>query len=916
MITLKKQPLLLLFLFYFSFPSLQAQQHPFFNRNGKPVKTRTQSKPVFNARVTGTDSIGFGGEPGVVWERMIKEVFPEFSEVYLRDIIRLADGSFAISGIIEDSVSRSFPFVVKIDDLGKVIWKNWLTNYNNYGQNPDMFATKDSGLILGGVLSPDLGQGFLVSKLDKDGKELWQTLDKDIRNTPMMSCSIILGVDGGYVITGRSSGGINDSCTAQRDTFNIALIKIDSIGKVEWRKKQFIGFSPSGELDDISVIAMNDGYIVGTTHIKDSSQCLDNMDNSLDFVLEKLDVNGNIIWKKQYGGKRYEYMSGIIKLSEKEVLIFGETNSIDGDLLNINKDSTLSSGWLLSVNDTGKIVLNQVYNLSGKHNNSFYSGFKSKDSTCILAGAEVIIDTLNGIYGYSGYLMNIEKDGDVLWKAVYPGKAIFGILPSIKEEILYIAFADNDLFGKLGQISNITGSVYYDFNKNNIKDTNEPYANKFLVTSEKTGYSRSSVSTNGWFRNDVDTGIYKTTVKLNNDYYVAVPAEKQTTFTTLFQSDTVHFALQPVAGKRDLSISLIPVTPARPGFNAKYKLTFRNNGTDTVPNGGILLIKDSKTTLVSSVPAAGLVTGDSLLWMYAGLKPFDSYSIDVEVKLATPPTLNNGDTLRYKAFINSTTGSAAAVDLTPLDDTVHLDQVVVGSYDPNDKQENVAGKIPLAKIVSGEDIQYVVRFQNTGTDTAFTVRITDTLDAKLNWNSLQMNSASHPYKMTVVDGNKISWTFPNIDLPDSNVNEPLSHGYIAFRIKAKSNLTAGEYFQNKASIYFDYNLPVVTNKTTTVVSSAIITSVRNLSNDEMKLVTLPNPSNGNFYMKLSGKLTGKFEYTVVDLHGRIFQTQTLERTSSQDTQFIPLNLNRLSAGVYYIVLKQKDKVWQQQIILQ
>lgn len=912
--------LFFLFLFSLSF-SLQAQQHPFFGRNGKPVKTSKSSKSFMNARVTGTtgtDSVGFGGEPGVVWERMIKEVFPEFNEIYLTDIIRLADGSFAISGIREDSASRSFPFIIKVDDQGKVIWKNWLTKYNNWGQYPEMLATKDSGLILGGVLSPDLGQGFLVSKLDKNGKELWQTLDNDSRNTPSMSCRIILGINGGYVLTGGSSAGrTNDSCTFQRDTFNIALIKIDDVGNVEWKKKQFIGLLPAGQLGDISVKALNDGYIVGTTHIKDNSQCLDNLDNSLDFLLEKLDVNGNLIWKKEYGGKRYEYMSGLIKVSDKEVLIFGETNSIDGDLLNVNTDSTSSHSWLISVNDTGKILLNHVYNLSGKHDNSFYSGFKSNDSTYILAGAEVIFDTLNGNYGYSGYLMNIKKDGDVLWKAVYSGKAIFGIIPSIKEEILYIAylpFADGQVFGKLGQTSNITGSVYYDFNKNNSKDSNEPYASRFLITSEKTGYSRSSVATNGWFRNDVDTGTYKTTVKLTNDYYVTVPAEKQTTFTSLFQNDTVHFALQPVAGKRDVSISLIPVTPARPGFNAKYKLTFRNNGTDTIPNGGVILIKDARVTLVSSIPAVGLVTGDSLLWSFGAFKPFDEYTINIELKLAAPPTVNNGDTLRYAAAIVPATG--IGTDLTPLDDTARLAQVVVGSYDPNDKQENVAGKIPLAKVAIGEDIQYLIRFQNTGTDTAFTVRITDTLDAKLNWNSLQMIGSGHSYKMTVVDGNKISWAFPNINLPDSNVNEPLSHGYIAFRIKAKNNLTAGEYFQNKASIYFDYNLPVETNRTTTVVSSAIITNVRNLSNDDIQLLVLPNPTSGNFYLKLNGRLSGKFECSIIDLYGRVIQTQVIERGNGQDVQLIPLQLERVSAGVYHVILRQKNNMWQQRIIVQ
>ena len=144
----------------------------------------------------------------------------------------------------------------------------------------------------------------------------------------------------------------------------------------------------------------------------------------------------------------------------------------------------------------------------------------------------------------------------------------------------------------------------------------------------------------------------------------------------------------------------------------------------------------------------------------------------------------------------------------------------------------------------------------------------------------------------------------------------MSHGYIAFRIKAKSNLTAGEYFQNKASIYFDYNLPVETNRTTTVVSTGIITNVRNLSNNDIQLLVLPNPTNGNFYLKLNGRLSGKFECSIIDLYGRVIQTQVIERGNGEDVQLIPLQLERVSAGVYHVILRQKAKIWQQKIILQ
>jgi uncharacterized repeat protein (TIGR01451 family) len=904
----------LLFLFSCLFvSSATAQQHPLFLKQGQKVKARQQSKPLFSSRIAGVDSAGFGGEPGVVWERMVKEVFPESIDDYTSQVIRLSDGAFAISGSIMDSAFNLDGIVIKFDQNGRVIWKKRL-GVKEEDLYPSICATADGGLVATGPFSIDSSNHLPVVKFSSSGTIEWQ-----MKMTGEMS-EIAVGImpsgDGGYIISGDKTIRVTDTCTTSfgnGDSLFTVIIKLDQAGKIVWNQKHFIAVSYDVSNVERRLLKLPDGYIVVTNFSEITVNCpLANNIKAMDVALLKVDNNGILKWLKKYGGSNQDFCNDIKRLPNSNLMILGSTNSVDGDLLGVNTNMVEYPAWRLILNDTGKIVKSNVYDLDRSESDFFYTACVKNDSSYIVVG----ISESN--FNHNTHLLEFDKNGIELWHWVYPKKAIVAIDSISKNEWVFGSFNDVEFssFGKLGSTSNITGSIYYDFNKNNIKDANEPYANKFLVTSEKSGYSRSSVAQNGWFRNDVDTGTYKTTVKLNNDYYAAVPAEKQTTFTTLFQNDTVHFALQPVAGKRDVSISLIPVTAARPGFNAKYKLTFRNNGTDTIPTGGIMFIKDSRTTLISSVPAASFVTGDSLLWIYGGLKPFDSHTIDVEVKLAAPPTLNNGDTIRYKALINSSIGSAAAIDLTPLDDTANVTQLVTGSYDPNDKQENVAGKILQAKVASGEDIQYVIRFQNTGTDTAFTVRITDTLDAKLNWNSFQMIAASHPYKMTVSDGNKITWIFNDINLPDSNVNQLRSNGFIAFKIKAKTNLSPGDYFQNKASIYFDYNLPVLTNTATTVVSTAVITNVRDLANKDMQLVAMPNPSSGELYMKLSGKLTGKLEYSVIDLYGRVLQTRIVERTSVQDQQLIPLHLNHLSAGVYYVVLRQKEKIWQQKIILQ
>lgn len=914
--------LLLIFSLIFSVASAQ---HPFFGKQRGGTKPTNSSRPAFGGRVTSPDSSGFGGPLGIVWERLVKDAFPESQEDGIYHVAKLSDGTFALSGslIVKGTQSDIDGFVMKVTSEGQVIWKKRL-GVRREDFFPAICATPDGGLVATGPFSIDSSAGMPVVKFNSSGDIEWQT---KVNNISSWGVDIILSGEGGYIIVGdlRTSIVDSDSCITSvmdRRSVSSVIVNLDSTGQVLWQKSYPIGLAHSLTGDWYKkVVKLPDGYVVmNNTNV--IGGLLDTCQFLLlpaDLMLMKIDRQGNLIWSKKYGGSRDDFGSDIELLPGSRLLILGYTASRNGDLQGINSIVSNEVAWKLIVNDTGQILNNEVYDLLPGKNSFFYTAVINKDSSCFVTGNAEMVDSANNFFDYNGYLCYFNNSETLQWSTVFPGRGLAAIQSINEKELLYggliNAFQDG-MFGRIGASSNITGSVYYDLNKNNFKDPNEPYANKFLVTSAKPGYSRSSVAQNGWFRNDVDTGTYKTTVTLNNNYYVSVPGEKQTTFTSLFQKDTVHFALQPVAGKRDLSINLIPLTPARPGFNAKYKLTFRNNGTDTIANGAVLLIKDSKTTLVSSLPAAGLVTGDSILWAYAGLKPFDSYSIDIEVKLAAPPTLNNGDTLRYKAIISSTNGGAPAIDLTPMDDTSFVAQVVTGAYDPNDKQENVAGKIPLAKITSGEDIQYVIRFQNTGTDTAFTVRITDTLDTKLNWNSLQMTAASHPYKMKVYNGNKITWIFDNILLPDSNVNEPLSHGYITFRIKAKTNLSAGDYFQNKASIYFDYNLPIVTNTAITVVSNAIVTSVRDADNSDMQIMALPNPTTGNFYLKLSGERIGKFEYSVIDLFGRVLQTGKMERNSRRDTQYIPINLNKAGAGVFYIVVRQKDKVWQQKLIVQ
>lgn len=57
--------------------------------------------------------------------------------------------------------------------------------------------------------------------------------------------------------------------------------------------------------------------------------------------------------------------------------------------------------------------------------------------------------------------------------------------------------------------------------------------------------------------------------------------------------------------------------------------------------------------------------------------------------------------------------------------------------------------------------------------------------------------------------------FENIQLP---LDDATNDGYVVFKIKTKPTLALGNTFSNTASIYFDYNFPIITNEALTTVA--------------------------------------------------------------------------------------------------
>jgi hypothetical protein len=201
-----------------------------------------------------------------------------------------------------------------------------------------------------------------------------------------------------------------------------------------------------------------------------------------------------------------------------------------------------------------------------------------------------------------------------------------------------------------------------------------------------------------------------------------------------------------------------------------------------------------------------------LNWNYANLNPFETREITLTLNVNSPmetPAVNGGDVLNYSATI------VGATDETPADNVFSLNQTVVNSFDPNDK--TCLEGITITPSMVGNYVHYVIRFENTGTFAAQNVVIKDIIDTtKFDISTLVPQSSSHPFVTRITNTNQVEFIFENINLP---FNDATNDGYVAFKIKTKPTLVLGNTFTNTASIYFDYNFPIVTNTATTTVAA-------------------------------------------------------------------------------------------------
>jgi uncharacterized repeat protein (TIGR01451 family) len=358
----------------------------------------------------------------------------------------------------------------------------------------------------------------------------------------------------------------------------------------------------------------------------------------------------------------------------------------------------------------------------------------------------------------------------------------------------------------------ISGKLIDDGNQNCFQDGNDEGIGSRIVTFMPGPFYASS-DQNGAYAIYLPNGIYDVSTSPWGCGPMGCPSNFLRSANISLPNST--------AGNNDFYLFATPVAcyelrtavswgPLRPGFTCLLNVFFEVGGHGAAANmiGEYVLNPAFTYTGATSVPDQ--ISGDTLRWLLNGIGP--GYAKIVQISATLPANIPLGTLLPVSSRLY----------LDPLASSPGLGTAfrygeVGGSYDPNDKQvflpDGHTADGPVAGTTS--ELTYLIRFQNTGTDTAFNINVLDTMDSNLDLGSLHIKTSSDPVEMILGTGNAVQFLFRNIKLVDSLHNEQLSHGFVEYSIRLKANLPVGTILHNRASIYFDFNQPVLTNTTAT-----------------------------------------------------------------------------------------------------
>src|SRR5690606_24093385 len=202
-----------------------------------------------------------------------------------------------------------------------------------------------------------------------------------------------------------------------------------------------------------------------------------------------------------------------------------------------------------------------------------------------------------------------------------------------------------------------------------------------IVINDGTEQGMSYTNEDGNYIFFTQDGEYTLSADVENPtFFNVTPITETVTFTDNNNNEEiVNFCITPNGVYNDLEVVIAPINPARPGFEATYKIVYRNKGNQIMSEDyglNFFFNQQLMTFISASVEPDSQIAG-GLNWSYENLMPFENREILVTIQV-NPPTdpenpVNIDDILTFTSVIMPQNG-----DENVSDNTYVIDQTVVG----------------------------------------------------------------------------------------------------------------------------------------------------------------------------------------------------------------------------------------------
>ncbi|MDQ1859171.1 T9SS type A sorting domain-containing protein [Chryseobacterium sp. WLY505] len=354
-----------------------------------------------------------------VWEKY----FVGQNHDYLSATVTTQDGGFLLAGTSysgkgldkkDDSKGGSDIWLIRINEFGDELWQKTLGSSSDEEARAAIQTTDLGFFVAGNVQNSSKGYGskdVLITKLDKDGKELSQLilggkgLDEVEKMIPTKDGGALLGMysrssevsasgseKGSEMRDAGSASNVQNSNPVSRNskqTENFGegdywIVKLDKNGKVEWEKN----FGGKGD-DHLRTLALTStGFIIGgESRSERSGNKTVGIEEGTDLWLIALSEKGDEQWQKSYNFKNRDILMGMSVLhsaddqSSKGILLGGYTQAegrIETD------DETF---WMLYLDQNGNEQWRKHAKGESRKKEERLSDLKlNRDGSIVLAG--------------------------------------------------------------------------------------------------------------------------------------------------------------------------------------------------------------------------------------------------------------------------------------------------------------------------------------------------------------------------------------------------------------------------------------------------------------------------------------------------------------------------------------------------